>query len=296
MTLPNDDPIVAVPMVTPFDKTDQIDFDAAQRNTERWCKTANQVFIIGSQSGEEFMMSEPERVDLLRCVTDALEGGRITAGGIDAPSVVEALRQAERYADAGAEMVRLRFPRIESEVVPFFQQVIPRCPVPVLLMHQSNPASFGVAAKPAGPPELLGEIASMDGVFGYVTDHDMRFEARVRRFVPRDKRFWICNGSMILSGTLIGCNGTTTAFSNIWPDALKQLLEQGISGKYAEAESIQEHIRRIDEIMLPYLATGIKTCLDLMGFEGMRPRQPSQPMPHDDIRRLRVELESARLI
>ena len=110
MTLPNDDPIVAVPMVTPFDKTDQIDFDAAQRNTERWCKTANQVFIIGSQSGEEFMMSEPERVDLLRCVTDALEVGRITAGGIDAPAVGEALRQADRYSDAGAEMVRLRFP------------------------------------------------------------------------------------------------------------------------------------------------------------------------------------------
>jgi len=296
MTIPTDDPIVAVPMVTPFDEADQIDFDAAQRNVERWCKTANQIFIIGSQSGEEFMISEPERVDLLRVVTDALEGDRITAGGIDAPSVVETLRQAERYAEAGAEMVRLRFPRIESEVLPYFQQVLPRCPVPVLLMHQSNPSSFGVAAKPAGSPELLGEISSMDGVFGYVTDHDMRFEARVRRFVPEDKRFWICNGSMILSGTLIGCNGTTTAFSNIWPDALKQLLEQGISGKYAEAESIQEQIRRIDEIMLPYLATGIKTCLSLMGFEGMRPRQPSQPMPDADVRRLRMELESAGLL
>ena len=75
MTILTDDPIVAVPMVTPFDETDQIDFDAAQRNAERWCKTANQVFIIGSQSGEEFMISEPERVDLLRVVTDALEGG-----------------------------------------------------------------------------------------------------------------------------------------------------------------------------------------------------------------------------
>ena len=119
MTIPTDDPIVAVPMVTPFDEADQIDFDAAQRNVERWCKTANQTFIIGSQSGEEFMISEPERVDLLRVVTDALEGDRITAGGIDAPSVVETLRQAERYAEAGAEMVRLRFPRIESEVLPY---------------------------------------------------------------------------------------------------------------------------------------------------------------------------------
>ena len=296
MTIPTNDPLVAVPMVTPFDTADQLDFDAAQRNVERWCNTAISVFIIGSQSGEEFMMSEYERVELLGCVTDALEGERITVGGIDAPSVVETLRQAERYAEAGAEMVRVRFPRIESEVLPYFQQVLPRCPVPVLLMHQSSPASFGVAAKPAGSPELLGEVASMDGVFGYVTDHDMRFEARVRRFVPADKRFWICNGSMILSGTLIGCNGTTTAFSNIWPDALRKLLEQGMAGNYAEVESIQEQIRRIDEIMLPYLATGIKTCLDLMGFEGMRPRQPGQPMPDNAIRRLRIEMEAAELV
>ena len=296
MTIPDNDPIVAVPMVTPFGETDQVDFDAAQRNAERWCKTANSVFIVGSQSGEEFMLSEPERVDLLRCVTEALDGDRITAGGIDAPSVVETLRQAERHAEAGAEMVRMRFPRIESEVLPYFQQVLPRCPVPVLLMHQSNPASFGIAAKPAGPPELLGEIASMDGVYGYVTDHDMRFEARVRRFVPQDKRFWICNGSMILSGTLIGCNGTTTAFSNIWPDALKQLLDHGMAGNYAAGEAVQEQIRKIDEIMLPYLATGIKTCRSLMGFEGMKPRQPSQPMADKDVRRLRVEMELAGLI
>ena len=296
MPIPANDPMVAVPMVTPFDASDQIDFDAAQRNVERWCQTANRVFIVGSQSGEEFMMSEPERVELLHCVTGALEGDRVTAGGIDAPSVVETLRQAERYAEAGAELVRIRFPRIESEVLPYFEQVIPRCPVPVLLMHQSSPASFGVAAKPAGPPELLGDVASMDGAFGYVTDHDMRFEARVRRFVPKDKRFWICNGSMILSGTLIGCNGTTTAFSNIWPDALQNLLEQGMAGNYAEVEAVQEQIRRIDEIMLPYLATGIKTCLTLMGFEGMRPRQPSQPMADHDLRRLQVEMESAGLI
>ena len=136
----------------------------------------------------------------------------------------------------------------------------------------------------------------MDGVFGYVTDHDMRFEARVRRFVPKNKRFWICNGSMILSGTLIGCNGTTTAFSNIWPDALQHLLEQGMAGNYEEVESIQEQIRRIDEVMLPYLATGIKTCLSLMGFEGMRARQPSQPMADQDLRRLQLEMELAGLI
>ena len=85
-------------------------------------------------------------------------------------------------------------------------------------------SSLQLFEKPVSSPEVLGSIASMDNVFGYVTEHDMRFESTVRNYVPENKRFWICNGSMILLGTLIGCNGTTTAFSNIWPDALKELL------------------------------------------------------------------------
>jgi len=168
--------------------------------------------------------------------------------------------------------------------------------VPVLLMHQSAPASFGAAGAPAASPEVLGRIAQMDGVIGYVTDHDMRFEAQVRRHVPADKRFWICNGSMILSGTLIGCNGTTTAFSNIWPTALKELLELGMAGRYDQAQTLQEQVRLIDEIMLPHLAAGIKAALKLLGFEGMIPRKPTQPMPAAEVDRLEHAMRAAGLL
>ena len=118
--------MVAVPMVTPFDASDQIDFDAAQRNVERWCQTANRVFIVGSQSGEEFMMSEPERVELLHCVTGALEGDRVTAGGIDAPSVVETLRQRRAAAVEDARLV-------EERVA---ERVDERVGLPTLLLRQ----------------------------------------------------------------------------------------------------------------------------------------------------------------
>ena len=296
MPIPETDPLVAVPMVTPFNERDEVDYDAAQSNLERWLSTPIRIYIIGSESGEELYLSEPERVNLVRRVTEVLDGERITVGGIDCPSVTETLRQAERYAEAGAEMVRIRFPRAEATVVTYFEQVLANCPVPVLLMHQTDPSSFGVAARPAATPEVIGQVASMTGVFGYVTDHDMRFEARVRRHVPTDKRFWICNGSMILLGTVIGCNGTTTAFSNIWPEAMHELLLLGMSGKHEEAWVLQEQVRSIDELMLPYRAAGIKACLDLLGFQGMRPRRPTRPVSQDVRLRLEETMRQASLL
>lgn len=296
MPIPLRNPIITIPMATPFDEKDQVDYDAAERNIERWLATPLSGFLVGSQSGEEQYLSEDEKMTLARTVHQALDDRRFLIGGIDCPSVTETLRRAEAFADAGAEMVRIRFPRSPQEVIPYFEEVAPRCPVPVLLMHQSAPALFGAAGAPAASPEVLGHIAAMDGIFGYVTDHDMRFEARVRRHVPKDKRFWICNGSMILSGTLIGCNGTTTAFANIWPQALNDLLDMGMAGRYEEGQALQEQVRLIDEIMLPHLAAGIKASLNLLGFEGMTPRRPTPPMHTDEIVRLEQAMRAAGLL
>ncbi|MEE9142686.1 MAG: dihydrodipicolinate synthase family protein [Gammaproteobacteria bacterium] len=236
-------------------------------------------YLVGSQTGEEWSLSEDEKLDVAKTVKENLDERRFLIGGIDCPSVTETLRRAEKFAEVGAEVVRIRLPRGASLVERYFEQVLPRCSVPVLLMHQCDPARFGVAAEPAAAPEILGAVTDMDNVFGYVTDHDVRFEARVRRCVTRDRRFWICNGSLILHGTLIGCNGTTTAFSNLWPVALDELLRMGMAGHYEEARSLQEHVQKIDAVMLPYMAAGVKAALELLGFEGMRPRSPTPPAP-----------------
>jgi len=294
MPVPTSDPIVNIPIVTPFDEADRVDHEALAGNIERWLDTPAAGFLVGSQTGEEWSLSEREKLAVAHTVRQNLDERRFLMAGIDCPSVTETLRRAEAFAETGAEIVRIRFPRVTALIEPYFEQVLPRCPVPVLLMHQCEPARFGEAAAPAGPPELLGRIADMDNVFGYVTDHDVRFEARVRRCVSRERRFWICNGSLILHGTLIGCNGTTTAFANIAPAALEELLRLGMAGRYEEARPLQEHVQKIDAVMLPYLGAGVKAALKLLGFDGMRPRSPTPAVPPavtDEIERLMRDAE-----
>lgn len=295
MPIPTSDPIVNVPIVTPFDDADRVDHDALTRNVQRWLATPAAGFLVGSQTGEEWSLSEEEKLAVATTVRENLDERRFLMGGIDCPSVTETLRRAEAFAHVGAEVVRIRFPRNESIIESYFNQILPRCPVPVLLMHQSDPARFGLAAEPAAPPEVLAGVADMDNVFGYVTDHDVRFEARVHRCLTRDRRFWICNGSLILHGTLIGCNGTTTAFSNIWPDALDRLLRLGMEGRYEEARPLQEHVQKIDAVMLPYMAAGVKVVLRLLGFEGMVARAPARSVPPDVVAEIERLIREAGL-
>ena len=102
---------------------------------------------------------------------------------------------------------------------------------------------FGFAGEAAADPENIGRSA-LDNVFGYVTDHDIRFETRVRQFVPENRRFLICNGSLALTGAFIGCNGITTAFSNIWPEALHKILTLGMAGECEGARACSAACRK----------------------------------------------------
>ena len=118
MPIPSTDPIVTIPMITPFDGTDRVDHEAIATNVAHWIDTPLSGYIIGTASGEEAFLSEDEKLAIVRTVSDLLHGERFVVGGIDCPSASETLRRAEAFVRAGAEMVRLRLPRHKEAVVP----------------------------------------------------------------------------------------------------------------------------------------------------------------------------------
>ena len=279
MPIPDRVPMICVPMVTPFDDKDRVDHDAIAFNLDRWKNTPLTAFLVGSQSGEEWSLCDSEKLDVARSVAAHLEGDRFLLGGIDTPSITETLRQIDQFAEVGAEAVRIRFPRTPDTVVRYFEEVLIRSSLPVLLMHQGAPSSFGIAGPPAASAETIARITTIEGVFGYVTDHDLRFESRVRHLVPDHIHFWICNGSLAMHGALMRCTGTTTAFSNIWPEALYKILELGRAGRFEEVRNLQKQVQEIDAIMLPYLAAGVKAAMNIRGLKGTHPRSPVSEVP-----------------
>ena len=295
MPIPDCVPMICVPMVTPFDDKDRVDHDAIAFNLDRWKRTPLTAFLVGSQTGEEWSLSESEKLSVARSVADHLEGERFLLAGIDNPSIAETVRQIEQFAEVGAKAARIRFPRTPETVVPYFEAVLARSCLPVLLMHQGSPASFGVAGPPAASAEIIAQVTALEGVFGYVTDHDLRFESQVRARVPDHIHFWICNGSLAMHGALMQCTGTTTAFSNIWPEALHRILDLGRSGRFDEIRELQRQVEEIDAIMLPYLAAGVKAAMNIRGLKGTHPRSPASQIAPAVRQKLEAAMANAEI-
>lgn len=295
MPIPTADPIVVAPTPMPFDADDRLDVDALARNIGRWLETPLSGFVLGTANGEELFLSEDEKTAAIKTVAGAHAGERFIIAGIDSPSVTDTLRVAERAAAAGADMVRLRLPHT-GNAVRYFEQVLPRSPVPVIVIHQTAPSLHDQSGMFAASPGEIGAICGMDNVFAYITDHNVRFEGRVRRFVPAGLPFWICNGSLLLPGVAIGANGACMLLGNVAPALCRDILRLGMEGEFARARALQEKATAADWPVSRNGPAGLKYALDLLGFEGGPPRRPTPPLRAEAKAEIETGLRDAGLI
>ena len=297
MTIPTNHPIVVAPSPTPFKPDDSVDHAAIERNVEKWLKTPLSGFVLNSENGEEQFLSEAERLDIVRTVNSARNGEKFIVGGVDSSSVTDSIRTAEALVEAGAEMIRIRIPRLTSNVPEYFEQVVPRVPVPVLIIHQMAPGMFAGGQAPVGAePEVIGELVDIDNVFGYIASGNVRFEARVRNYVTTDKPFWLGNGSVLLAMSAAGANGACLMFGNVAPAECLGIISNVMNGDLKAAQDIQSRCIEADHQILLRGAAGIKAALDILGYDGGAPRRPNLPVSETEQAAIGAAMKAAGLL
>ena len=286
-------PIIVAPTPTPFRSDGVVDLDGMSRNIAKWLETTLSGFVLNTENGEESFLSDAERADLIR-VTHEARGDRLLVAGVDHPSTLETLRRAEQYIALGANMIRLRIPRMTDRLDDYFSEVLPRMPAPTILIHQMAPGMFlSNATQPAGSPEQIGGWVSMPNVEGYIASADLRFETRVRRFVPRDRQFWIGNGAIVLAGILLGANGGCMMLANLFPDQVRSIFDRSATGDLKQAHAIQQRLFDVDWEILSRRVAGIKAALVSRGFEMGEPRSPQSACNAESVRQIVAAIEAA---
>jgi dihydrodipicolinate synthase/N-acetylneuraminate lyase len=289
------DPIVVAPMPTPFDADDQVDYAAIERNTRRWLETALSGFVLNSENGEESFLDEAERIQIVKTVSAIASGEKVIIGGVDSPSVTDTIRKANELVAAGADLVRIRIPRLTDNFEGYFEQVLPSVDAPVLIIHQPAPGMFA-QTQTIGTPESVAGLVGMPNVFAYLASGNIRFETMVRHFMPADAGFWIGNGVLLLAGAALGANGACLMLANIASGQCIDIITKGMNADIAAARGVHRKLVEVDYTILARGAAGIKAALNLQGYELAGPRAPSTPLPDGEIAALRTKMELAGLL
>ena len=296
MPIPSSDPIIVAPTNMPFNADESLNLDALSRNVDKFCETALSGFVVGSYGGEEFHMGEPEKIIAIKTVAEAHAGRKFVIAGIDALSPTEAVRLSNLYAEAGADMVRVRIPppagkENAAPIQDYFEQVTSQSPIPVVIIHQPK-TPMGVDVT----PREVRDITSFENVFAYIMSLNYRYECRISSFVSDAVKFWTCNGTLLMPAGMIGAVGACLLFGNWGPHIAREIIQACLDGRYAEARELQERINRIDFLGMSWGVAVQKAGLSLLGYEGTLPRKPNLPLSDSQISEVKDALIEARIL
>jgi dihydrodipicolinate synthase/N-acetylneuraminate lyase len=291
-----DDITVVAPTPLPWTDDERLDRDALARNIERWARTDLSGFVVGSGGGEETYISEDELMEAVAVVHQARPAGKLLIGGVDNPSSTETIRRIHRFAEGGADLVRVRIPQTplggsRGGEIEYFSRVAEESPLPIAVIHQTWQTG-GFAAS----PEDIGEICSIDAVIAYIGWHNVRYESYVRRFVPPSVAFWSPNGSLTLPYALIGATGVCCFFADWAPELITEIATLGAAGRFEEARPLQERVLWADFLGMKHGVAALKAGLTLLGYEGSVPRSPVRPLGAAETSELRSAFVAAGLL
>ena len=79
-------------------------------------------------------MSYEEKLDIFKVVANTLKNKKILIAGVDNPSISGTLNESNKYADLGADLIRIRIPRRRNTIDKYFKEVLNNISKPVLIL------------------------------------------------------------------------------------------------------------------------------------------------------------------
>ena len=288
-------PIVA-PTPTPFTKNDKPDYLSIEKNINKWNETSLDGFVLGSYGGEEFHLSEDEKIEIIKVVSATMSNKKFIIAGIDTASPTIALKLSEKYAHAGANMIRVRIPKIDKDksnenVVDYFKTITDNSSIPVIVIHQ--PAiSMDINLSPSE----LSEITHLDNIYSYIMSSNFRWESIIQSYINAKVPLWACNGSLLLPSSMIGADGACLFFANWAPDLCRKIIKNVKDKKFEEAQKIQKSIIDADFIGSTKGVAALKKGLNLLGYSTTKPRRPTRELDLKETEELKESFIKAGLI
>ena len=289
---------IIVPLVTPFDDRDRIDYEGVRQVVDFVISKGVHGVMVCGTIGEGMLLSLDERKALLEAVISRVKRKiPIVAhtGCIDTKSTVELTKHA---SDVGADFVSVIVPYFytlnDNQIFNHFLATAESAPDTPLLIY-----TFPGNAKNDISPALLERLrkAAPNIVGVKCSNNDMvRFQDYIRiggeGFIP-------CFGvdELMLGSLAFGSHGQVSGNANSFPEPFIQLYEAFEAGNIKLAQQLQQVVNAISRIHHAFTTPAyFKATLQLRGINAGRVRQPMRELTSEELEEVKKEVKRHKLI
>ncbi|XP_072161096.1 4-hydroxy-2-oxoglutarate aldolase, mitochondrial isoform X2 [Bemisia tabaci] len=267
------------PLPTPFDKDDNIDFNAWKKNVALWEKIPFKGYVLGGSCSELPYISPEERLALIRETRKLISNDRLIIGGSTCESTKATCELSIAMAKEGADAVLVLPPfyfksnMSDAVLLDHFTTVANRSPIPVLIYNYVAITGFDL------PLSVLTKLAAHPNIVG-IKDTDVTKIGGLS-VATQNEQFDILEASAgcLLAGILAGSVGSINGLCVVYGEAVCQLYELSMSKQYEKARELQMKLVEPEiTIFWKHGVPGLKAAMDILGYYGGPPRKPLHPV------------------
>lgn len=263
-----------VALITPFNKNDEVDFDALDRIIENQVAGGMDYLVALGTTAETSTLTQEEKTEVVRHVKN--NRGKLPVvvgmGGNDTRKMIREIELFDFEGISGILTVTPYYNKPSQEgMIRHYSEIAKVSPVPVILYNV--PTRTGVnleaetVAKLAWENEKIVAVKEASGVLSQIT--------KIGKYTP--EHFTVISGDDVLALPIIsiGGKGVISVIANALPGKLSRLIHLAIEGKYNDSREI--HFELIELFKLLFKEGnpgGIKALMNFMGIIENELRSP----------------------
>jgi len=271
-------------MVTPFDENGAVRYDAFERNIEKYLEAGIEGYLVLGSNGESVYLEPAEKLKLIEAARKRVPSSRTLLAGTGVESTQATITLTREAADRGVDAVLVKNPfyfkpQMTSDVyLAHYTAVADASPVPVIVYNV--PVFTGVPLQ----SKLVIELSKHPNILGMKdSSGDVKLISEVV-WNTDASRFQVMAGAAatLFPAMAAGARGGIIAIACAAPKQALALYRAFASGDYGKAGAIQRIIApAAGAVTQSNGIPGLKSAMELQGFEAGLPRRPLLPLKQD---------------
>ena len=272
-------------LLTPFDEHDQVNTKVLEELVDYNLKKGVDGFYVGGSTAEAFLLSDEERLLVMKTVSERAKGKCTLIAHIGCISTVQAIRFAKAAQEMGYDAVSSVAPFYYkfsfSEIKKYYFDIVDAVDLPMLIYN--FPAFSGVNLTVDNIKEFLND----DRFIGVKhTSNDFFALEQFKAAFP-DKLVYNGYDEMLLAGLSMGADGAIGSTFNFMAEKFIKIRELLAQNDLVGAQKIQKEANIIIQALCKVgVMQGEKAVLDALGFDFGPARAPFAPIPDEQKKEL----------
>lgn len=285
---------IITPILTPMNPDESVNYPELVNQVERQIQAGNGIFCFGT-NGEGYILSEEEKMEILRQTVAAAAGRVPVYAGTGCISTMDTIRQSKKAREAGADILSIITPSFalasQKELYDHYIAVAKAVDIPIVLYN--IPARTGNHLLPETVEKLARDCENIVGAKDSSGEWD-NLLAYIQRTRNLGRGFAILSGndSLILKGLQAGGTGAISGCANVYPHIMAAIYQGFVSGDLENAQRAQDSIASFRAVFrYGNPNTVVKKAAALLGYPVGDCRRPFSYLSEDGMEALKKVLD-----